>query len=117
MENILFYKVMPSLDQLREDFSKFIQLNTQFQGMIKIGKTTKKRLRTRYPNCNKYGMLTEKNIFCLCATENLALTIERLCQDIWLCTGKLIPGSDSKGGINSEIEHDLGIVYVTKERP
>jgi len=94
---------------LREDFSKFIQ---QFQGFVKVGKTSRKRLSVRYEITNKYEKLSEKNIFCLCSSQEIALEVERIAQEFTKEMGKHIWQSDIGEGTLGGDDDDY-IVYVT----
>jgi len=108
----LFYNNAPSLQQLRDDFFEYIQENPQFQGYVKVGKTSRHNLRTRYSLTDKYEQLDETNIFCYCASEDIALEVETMVQELTKENDTFIWRSDSGKGSSGGDKKEY-LVYVT----
>jgi len=112
MASPIMYKQVPEEDVLRADFSKFIQDNPQFSGLIKIGKTSQHNLQTRYSSTDKYKQLEDTNVFCFCSSEDIALEVEITAQQLSKDMETFIWKSDSGKGSSGGDSKDY-LVYVT----
>ena len=99
------------MDQLRDDFYKFIEEKPNFQGFIKIGKSSRQNLKTRYSSNDKYEQLSENNVFCLCASQEIALEVESMCQELSKEMGTFIWRSDRAAGSLDREDNDY-LVYI-----
>lgn len=72
----------------------------------------RKRLSTRYNITDKYEGLCERNIFCSCANQEIALEVKRMTQEITSQKEKLIKGSTCGEETLGDDEDDY-LVYVT----
>ncbi|KAG5678895.1 hypothetical protein PVAND_008520 [Polypedilum vanderplanki] len=118
--NWLFYQDMPSANQLHEDFMDFMKNRPEFNNLIKIGKSflndegySSGVVSLRYDKDDRYEMLTERHVFAECASEKLALKIERALQIMATENDILIPDSDSGEGNSSGSKMKRFIVYIT----
>lgn len=106
MDSSVNYTTKPSKEQLEEDFNRFIAKDERFSGMLKIGKTFLETIvkkagfpfEARYDRNDKYEALTVDHVFARCATEQLALEVEKMAQDYCKEKNICIPGSDVGGG-------------------
>jgi len=65
---------------------------------------------------SKFEALTEDHVFAVCATEAIALEVEKMAQEIMKEKGLLLPGTDSTDGALANDETRHYIVYLTIEK-
>ncbi|KAG5678905.1 hypothetical protein PVAND_008529 [Polypedilum vanderplanki] len=119
-----FYQDMPSANQLHEDFMDFMKNRPEFNSLIKIGKSyihskdnSSGVVSLRYSWRDQYEILKANNVFAECASEELALKIERELQNMAIKLNIMIPGSDMTEGPLSNQQDYRFIVYITKLKP
>ena len=116
MDKAKFYKQVPSSGKLRDDFYKFIEEKSEFQGFIKIGKSSRQNLTTRYSTIDKYEQLSANNVFCLCASQEIALEVESKGKELSKEMGTFIWRSDKGAGALGREDNDY-LVYITTLKP
>ena len=117
------YKQKPEKSVLEADMDEFVkEREKKFPGKVKVGKTMLERIinprvegfTPRYATNSRYEGLTAEHIFAKCSSEELALDIEKMCQQYLAGKGRLIPESDkSEGGCRGNEDQNCA-VYITK---
>jgi hypothetical protein len=113
-----FCKV-PSEEDVARLLDLFLGERQEFVGLpIKIGKTTfyedTEQPGNRYGQHDRYEKLTDENILCVCATEEMSLQVEQMAQKIVRERGMLIQYSDAMDGTYSGDTNKRFCVYITK---
>jgi hypothetical protein len=117
MEKIIQFDTMPARDDLIKEFKKFVAKNPKFKEMIKIGKTSDKKLNSRYREGDKYEKLSLHNVFCKSKSEKVALAIEKSLQAYAKENEKLYSAYDLGNGGYSKDKCSFYLVYVTVLKP
>jgi hypothetical protein len=114
MEFFKFYNEKPAKEVLEADLDEFMMKRSKkFPGDVKVGKTMWRRIQSRYKISSRYEILSADHIFAKCSNEELALSIEKMCQHHLISQERLIPEAVKKQGSRGN-EDQCCAVYVTK---